>query len=58
VTLGLVLTSDVARHLLAEGRKLHDVDVYLLRGDGEAIDVFLCRRETLVTDKAACEGRW
>jgi hypothetical protein len=57
VRLGLVLASDVARHLLADGRKLHDVDIYLLRADGEPIDVFLYRREMLVTEKAASEGR-
>ena len=55
--LGLVLASDVARHLLADERQGHDADIYLLRADGEPIDVFLYRREMLVTGKAAGEGR-
>jgi hypothetical protein len=33
-----------------DGRKLRDVDIYLLRADGEPIDVFLYRREMLVTE--------
>jgi hypothetical protein len=53
VPLSLVLASDVARHLFADGRKLPDTNIYLLRGDGEPIDVFLYRCEMLVTEKAA-----
>jgi hypothetical protein len=57
VLLGLVLASDVARHLLADRRKLHDADIYLVRADGQPIVVFLYRPEMLVTEKAASEGR-
>jgi hypothetical protein len=57
VRLGLVLSSDVARHLLPDGGKLHDVDIYLLRADGGPIYVFLYGRKMLVTERAASEGR-
>jgi hypothetical protein len=52
----LLLASDVAHHLLMDGRKLHDAHIYLL--PAEPIDIFfLYRHEMLVTEKAASEGR-